>query len=105
MEPGPELDQLIAEKVMGYNPMNRARQTSNLLDVYGNEIELDRLEYSTQISAVWEVVEKINLFKTHSIGKTPEDRWFVERIADDEVFYADTAPHAICLAALKAVEA
>ena len=76
--------------------------------------------YSTSISDAWEVVEKVEwqkfaLFK-HEVSKyTPEPYWTVvwqscgeiqlHAVVDDCCAFAEafTAPHAICLAALKAV--
>ena len=66
--------------------------------------------YSTRIEAAWEVVEKLVL--TFELGWLPTDEglnWdasFGEKRGSEEgtTTYAATAPHAICLAALKAVE-
>jgi len=65
------------------------------------------LKYSTDIAAVWQVLEKLGLVCI--IGFNPEDRggtWdcsFGLKLTEDNptLVYADTAPEAICLAALK----
>ena len=115
MNPGRELDALVAEKVMGcrliphvnpkYSPTcgceNRAHRIRE-------EISNDLLaEYSTDISAAWQVVEKMSLFGGTGcslVGPLPGQKWHIHfgKISSDSVI-GDTAPHAICLAALKAV--
>lgn len=64
---------------------------------------------STSIEAAWEVVDKLggNMFQLHydtRYGTEGVKGWSV--ILDGSVMcqFVDTAPHAICLAALKAVE-
>ena len=111
VKPGRELDALVAEKVMGLRFVWR----SQLTDHYGYNAgvwtiptkwgTMDLTEepprYSTDIAAAWEVVEKMR-----------EDGFLVALyrsagawIADTNPGYgkSDTAPHAICLAALRAV--
>jgi hypothetical protein len=101
MKAGRELDALVAEKVMGLPP------------VYGpTGIKWDGPipAYSTDIAAAWEVVERIkgsqpeSTFSIEWIGT----QWRVDFVYQNYDWYnegdqADTAPHAICLAALKAV--
>ena len=101
LKAGRELDALVAEKVMGlpgaavggwYNP--------NLLD--------GPPPYSTDIAAAWEVVEKLLELGWHV---DIEDGWCVivyggrDGKADSEMEVGETAPEAICLAALEAVKA
>jgi hypothetical protein len=57
--------------------------------------------YSTSISAAWEVVEKMRHLDPMVSWDDP--KWEVS--FSDVWAIADTAPHAICLAALKAVGA
>ncbi len=81
-----KIDALVAEHVMGLDP-NRA------------EFALD--EYSTDIAAAWEVVEKMSVpleIIRHRDGK----QWGVLDARFRNTTWADTAPLAICLAALKA---
>lgn len=138
MEAGPELDTLVAEKVMGwkrmswreYHGMKKAqgkyngeddrtdltyswhnqdgemndRLTRDMSD-YG--YELPEWSPSTNIKHAWEVVEKFpacfRLEKTFKDGLFAG--WFCEVSSDSESFTArgQTAPLAICLAALEAV--
>jgi hypothetical protein len=91
MKPGCELDALVAEKVMGWCT------------------DTDRggflLDFSTSIADAWVVVEKLAstyLFCLENSGSF----WVADfgRSADRRAqCTAETAPHAICLAALKAV--
>jgi hypothetical protein len=118
MKSGRELDALIAEKVMGYPAF--AKQVLEQLGAHllgegehehclvcgrGIDGTLECLPYySTDIAAAWEVVEKLRL----AIAPGDEGGW----IAASSAYHldagraerADTAPHAICLAALKAAE-
>jgi hypothetical protein len=124
MNAGRELDALVAEKVMGW--------TSDLYahSLMGEKVRLwlppppsdvahtaDTLpRYSTDIAAAWEVVEKVSgpglAFELVDVGSfnpgyTELPRWCAS-FGDGNVVIAeeaDTAPHAICLAALKAVGA
>jgi hypothetical protein len=130
MKPGRELDALIAEKVMGWDFAhnfklcdNRAfKRCSNCLGIIseGNPLDprcLGFPHYSTNIEAAWKVVELLQLFKIQQTDKTDgmtacvqlwQDSNGVWTIGDwqDQLFVlaeGDTAPHAICLAALKIV--
>ena len=101
MEAGRELDALVAEKVM------RVRPTGDLLA----HLEWPP-HYSTDITTAWKVLEKMQdngwfwnidydydeLVAGFGKGRDSEGdlSWHYEQ--------AETTPHAICLAALKAVE-
>lgn len=103
LKPGRELDALIAEKVMGWKPPEFIDGVSLERRWKNDRGEFDSLpRYSTDIAAAWEVVEKIGLI----IGKNGPV-WDAQDLWDLPVYFAsaDTAPHAICLAALKAVGA
>ena len=86
MEPGRELDALVAKKVMGWFEVWKP------------------FSPSTDISAAWEVVEKLqgtywvrmnSMMKDHSCGVgKPDMRW---------EYYGNSMPEAICKAALLAV--
>jgi hypothetical protein len=117
LEPGRELDALIAEKVMGCDPDGdqcrcKDRDHSDLLQDDGHSPTLK--EYSTDISAAWEVVEKLgDYFDIHRQEGCESEVTFARRCNDVDDFpgddlwvtgYAETVPHAICLAALKAVD-
>lgn len=99
MKPGRELDALIAEKVMGMNV-----QHGRVWSQEGKCLrETDLPSYSTDIAAAWEVVEKLKL------GLLPDgDKWIAGQadragLETSNLCWGDTAPHAICLAALNAV--
>jgi hypothetical protein len=96
MKSGRELDLIVAEKVMGLTTMPERGCEGPW---YFTENRWCALPfYSQNISAAWEVVEKmkedfcISLIK--DLGYSAD---FGGWLSD-----ADTAPHAICLAALKA---
>lgn len=108
MKPSRELDALVAEKVMGMSTERRLR---------------DIPEYSTDVAAAWQVVEKLKWAEPelswsdeqHAwclyLNKKPLDIWQPEwsggclYLKKTLVIWptAPTAPHAICLAALRAV--
>ena len=95
LKPGPEFDALVVEKVMGWNQQSLKRPAP---------------EFSTDIAAAWEVVEKLSKQWWVQIDQRGVG-WFCDLTkrgvdehlpnADRPVVYAETAPHAICLAALK----
>jgi len=97
MPAGPELDALVAEKVMGY--------TSWAFGVP---------RYSTSLEAAWEVVEKMKpVWKHFNLSYGPylvvngglRDGWQMEPIWGSPICgYGETAPLAICRAAIKARE-
>ena len=124
LPPGRELDVLVAEKVMGW----RSGKCNGFVDEYYSgwrcqecgttgqwgfqgEHEKEPSPYSTDIAAAWEVVEKIEGLKPHHdlliIPSYPAVAW--EEAPVDfhdygrDVIRGETIPHAICLAALRAV--
>lgn len=129
MKPGREFDALVAEKVMGCKGLGFKSLTQidpNTLDYqscdcpgHPHAIEWNDMggrryalkHYSTDISAAWEVVEKLSrngcygfdLGWTSSTNGKPWHATFAG--GRDAHAWAETAPHAICLAALKAVGA
>jgi hypothetical protein len=122
MKAGRDLDALVAEKVMGMNQFphepldsmgmcHRCFRPAGLGDALPKSC--DPPHYSTDITAAWEVVEKLDLLGEwelwrHTDPYTKEPKWIVGR-ADYEqgetYAVADTAPLVLCLAALKAVGA
>jgi peptide subunit release factor RF-3 len=108
--PRRELDALIAEKVMGI----KETLVYELYDKSTGEkvITFDSIpHYSTDIAAALEVVEKLkslgwNMAITNNQGWAI---WISQDWIDDVMGIADvraeTLPHCICLAALKAVDA
>lgn len=117
MEPGRELDALIAMKVMGFIPVGdhweRGPTWNRVL------YKMDSWSPSRDIAAAWEVIEKVNclgkytsdfLLQRERRGVGPNSRvwfaWFRKDNCDQDIEFSaecETAPHAICLAALKAV--
>jgi len=125
MPAGREMDALIAEKVMGFR---REKTPPDYNGEYGGEdilvpISIDHENfiyppkgkialtyfvpnYSTDIATAWSVAEKM-----HSLSVYRENNqwwsWFFDGYNDDKIIYgkasADTAPEAICRAALMAV--
>lgn len=118
MQAGLELDALIAERVMGWtwkitrcNPEQRV-----LVDPYWTNMEVgfwwgrDVLHlvphYSTEIEAAWDVFERLPAGQIyHHRGGDFSVYWGNARHTSAKMnVRADTAPLAICLAALAAVE-
>ena len=126
MKPGPELDALVAEKVMGWvwvdgfssetNAPTKWLEPKNWNEMvpegWGAHSVPDVPKYSTDIWAAWEVVEKmresmIAIGIAHSIQMPQKDWSYLVTAQEpnkDEIFIVEkSAPHAICLTALKAV--
>jgi hypothetical protein len=109
MVPGRELDALVAKKVMGWTFSNLIKSwyPPNLRpenNAYGHKLR----NYSTDIAAAWEVVEKMKDYKIYSDIHTASNCYMVDgysEIFEDEIEHVEceTAPHAICKAALLAV--
>jgi hypothetical protein len=139
LKPGRELDTLVAEKVMGIEVVYDAfggpcvPGTDSVSDPRGDYglgpiTTGDSIpDYSTDISAAWEVVESMAA-KTFEVtvegggpyGDRPDlqngEGWYASFYLGDSnapwksgtinaQAWASTAPHALCLAALKAVGA
>jgi hypothetical protein len=113
MEPGRELDALVAEKVMGWK-----RDGMSWIDTDGEirYYEASKYEPSTSIAAAWEVVEAMrmrgfSLNLNQVIHADGSNEWYVQvQFFKNPKGYnpggyepAAAAPHAICLAALKAL--
>lgn len=112
MTPSRELDALVAEKAMGLKDiLNSDGYWCHFTDDKPREIPL----YSTDIAAAWEVLAHFTKLgwdaEVQSSGEHYDDgHWVVildPRYVSDEkcgliVQSAYSAPHAICLAALKA---
>jgi len=116
MVAGRELDALVAEKVMGWS-VNRSERGWETLGVRPKRLigrrgmcrlPGDAWSPSEDISAAWEVVEKLGAVRIEKFS----DGWYAqfgERERDRNfrltAGIADMAPLAICLAALAAVGA
>jgi hypothetical protein len=94
MEAGRELDALVCEHVLD---MEVSRNIHTNLPTWSN-----MPNYSTDISAAWEVVEKMDSkgFDVMILVRGGKHRVEFGIIADVE---RNTTPHAICIAALLAV--
>jgi hypothetical protein len=127
MKPGRELDALVAEKVMGWRLEERGYVATFWVDENGKvkraaepcSIDFCSCEVfspSTDISDAWKVVEKLGIipnsfyigYKTDKNGKKIYRAFFQKENPITTLIYtyeadAETAPLAICLAALKAV--
>ena len=116
MAPGRELDLLVAEKIFKH-PLAPHPFTGEIFIKYGEGYALSQIpEYSTDIAEAWQVVEKIKEFKVYDWMQVPltiavysdgcHVGWVDDSMDDFANWHhevtADTAPHAICLAALKA---
>lgn len=121
MNPGRKLDALVAEKVMGlhlYRVENGPHQGTLMYGPPNERSSWFSLPYySTNIAAAWEVMAKFPHALVplsdgkwwcrsesglgYSVGK--QNRWFecLLNVANGSI--AETAPHAICLAALEAI--
>lgn len=114
LKPGRELDALIAEKVMGWTEidLDPAKRSNSYNYGFGinpvHGIENAFPNYSTDIAAAWPIVE---MFKERGdykieISAYPKDScWTIKAYGKKScTTSAKTLPHAICLAALKAIE-
>jgi hypothetical protein len=111
MTSGRELDALVAEKVMGWALTSKDTRDLQGWPPPGNTTPIDVPEYSTDIAAAWEVVEKLDkyYFQVNREIKNMDSMEYtvvIPGIFNKEriTVSANTAPHAICLAALKAVD-
>lgn len=101
---GMELDALIAEKVIGMHSAEVADWIRLKEHNYGIP------HYSTDIAAAWEVVDnlierKFRVSVLRDFSEWAVCIWLPNAVRWTDAIEADTAPHAICLAALNAVGA
>lgn len=106
MNPSRELDKLVAEKVFGYEVVqhNQVGRPDWHYKLDGALVLLP--QYSKHIASAWLVVEKLrstSLAMGLAVGTNYDNKWFVADYGGAKLSAGDTAPHAICLAALKAV--
>lgn len=119
MNPGRELDLLVAEKVFGYRPCKGNHSYACQLpigpcwiqeDGHGHMWEVNCSPYSTDIAAAWEVVEKLKEDWDLDISFRHYQSGIISVVLyhqhpnlsmSQHVGNATTAPLAICLAALK----
>ena len=126
MNAGRELDALVAEKVMGWQEFPYLILSDDRLSYCPpGPVHISTVRevppYSTSIAAAWEVVEKLRAMNStlelYSPGALVNDEMGIHAVEWQATFKsweepwgphgpsveAQTAPHAICLAALKAV--
>lgn len=120
MEAGREIDALVAELVMGWTKVRKASTWESAAMIYSGTFVYtigvtpdqktnDVIPYhSTDIAAAWQVVEKMRLVGVSMwIGPHLDNEWAVQIKPSinnyHEFVRADTAPLAICRAALLAV--
>lgn len=119
MNAGIELDVLIAEKIMGCK-VSYPDLTDPSLSVFAKVYncgcndsahsfygEYSLKAYSTDIAAAWEVLYKMKTSIQDDLCLSfNEGEWLVYlegNFGTKWLSYSETAPHAICLAALKAI--
>lgn len=130
LDAGRELDALVAEKVMGavwqnMTPAGRKKVLSfpkdrPMITTDGGRVTYHGMDggnlphYSTDIAAAWEVVEKVSSMPEFAmfdldvvpVGVADPMRFSARVVLTDAVrVCAETAPRAICLAALQAIGA
>jgi len=113
LKAGPELDALIAEKVMGWEYLPHRLDQGWPWKVQDGVRATKCPKYSTQMTSAWEVAEKISReqfsieFRLVSMPSPPheQDVWrvFILTNADKTICGEGTAPLAICRAALNLV--
>ena len=123
---GPKLDELVAEKVMGWvvDPIGRMYTGGELRHSRGENLET-RFNPSTDMRAAWEVVEKIRSeslslgwrqreFSIEQSDRLEKGLWVCRTTGTPDSAYANgrsvyatagTAPLVICIAALDDVGA
>jgi Phage ABA sandwich domain len=110
-----EIDRLVAEKVMGWEPFYDDGDLISFVTEFGTLFfsDDDESEWNPtiDIADAWQVVEKLKNTGDVLIAKDFDDNqweveitiWQNESIHKHFVVKAETAPLAICLAALKSV--
>jgi hypothetical protein len=99
MPAGKEIDALIAEKVIGVPFRKPTHGPCCTCGTCGWDYDNCICGYSEEIEKAWEVVEKLRL----TIEPTAMNKWAVHQGLGSQLAYAETAPLAICRAALLAV--
>jgi len=117
LEAGPELDALVAARVMGLTVVRDPVSERGVSIGEAGPKGFDLKKYSTEIAAAWEVLEKLRCMLSkgkfgwvHVCAGPKNDGWevqfvqakFMEPGEIDFFLQAETAPLAICRAALKA---
>ncbi|MDR4470427.1 MAG: hypothetical protein MRJ68_19375 [Nitrospira sp.] len=107
--PGRELDALVAQKVMkSFVPAGSHPQLHDDAWVDRGDFVWEPPSYSTSIDAAWQVVERVTESCKFNLSMGMFGLYWNAAFyigTSFETVTATTAPHAICLAALKTVEA
>ena len=100
-----QIDALVAEKVMGWVESTHKDSMGYLAppdNPEGFYTDYDIPNYSTDISAAWEVMEKMKeIYEPDIMYLKLYNKWRAD-FGYDATILNETAPMAICLAALKA---
>ena len=108
LEAGAELDALVAEKVMGWRRVDSHDDpTLYIWRTLRGDVSPHYWKPSTDMTAAWQVVERIELLKYRTLEYIPRDGgWWIDDNHNHAVqVCAPTAPLAICRAALATVRA
>lgn len=108
MGAGRELDAAVHDRVMGWGARLHAAKDQREYEQLREELGMCP-EYSSDIAAAWEIVEKLRrsgfLFYLETEPRCSDLFAYFRRPGDpSDRISAPTAPHAICLAALRATE-
>lgn len=105
MKPGRELDALVAEKVMGLVVAKCGGEFGRMEVFFAGDSLLR--PYSTDMTAAQEVLEKMEEDGFHYFISTIGDWMYQVEFERGQCFqeHSTSVPHAICLAALRAVGA
>lgn len=96
-----KIDALVAEHIMGHEMEGFRIKNKGVHDECGNWYPILTPYYSTDISAAWEVVKKLGTWPQVMEKAENYYKWTIGYIGENYTGEADTAPLAICLAALK----
>lgn len=118
-EPGPSFDRFIAGEILGCPTAQRIGQCRCEDEIHGTSwpdppcVRHEIKRYSTDMGAAWEVVEHLTRLKGGVSALFQITRWSLYHVSfsfevqgtTGQTVFEDskpTAPHAICLAAMKA---
>ena len=104
MNAGHELDAMVAEKMGFFKRITREDGTRFWMDMRGLMMPFPP-PYSTDLNSAWEVADKAKLFERYLLTKY-QGRWYWQDYSERDPFLEkrgfETAPLAICFAALQA---
>lgn len=105
MKAGRKLEDLVAKHVMGWT-VHQDRGASSYVDADG--MPHNPVKFSRSITAAWLVVERMRArgyrYRVNDYGPNlPHCASFFNAQENGAIIHGDTAPHAICLAALAAL--